>query len=278
MPPPGSGLFADSSGGSSGGSDSGLHIGIDEAGRGCLAGPVVAAAVVFPPDLPLAEALAGLHDSKQLSEKKRDALAPLIREHALAFGIGFSWQREIDRVNILNATFRAMSRACHALHRRLARQIMAREEGGARRDDARPGSPGHSLQPDAAPGASVIQTSAPLFTMLPLLIDGNHTIPPALWQACTPLAVPPQRAVIGGDALVPAISAASILAKTVRDALMLRLHQRYQGYDFARHKGYGTRAHLDALAPLGPCRLHRLTFRKVRQDDAEEDQGRLFNP
>lgn len=252
-----------------GGSPLGSHIGIDEAGRGCLAGPVVAAAVVFPADFPLATALAGLHDSKQLSEKKRDALAPLIREHALAYGIGFSWQREIDHINILNATLRAMSRACFALHCRFSRQRAApallprREEGSA------------AL---ATPPGNAPTLPADVLADLPLFIDGNHPIPPTIWQACTPLALPQQRAIIDGDALVPAISAASILAKTVRDAIMLQLHQRYQGYGFAQHKGYGTKTHLDALATLGPCRLHRLTFRKVRPEAAQEQQGNLLVP
>ncbi len=256
-----------------GGSPLGCHIGIDEAGRGCLAGPVVAAAVVFPPDFPLATALAGLHDSKQLSEKKRDALAPLIREHALAYGIGFAWQREIDKVNILNATFRAMSRACFALHGRFSRQRAApplldqQEEGCTALT-----SPLDSLL------GNTPTFPADVLANLPLFIDGNHTIPPAVWQACTSLALPQQRAIIDGDALVPAISAASILAKTVRDALMVQLHPRYQSYDFALHKGYGTKTHLDALAALGPCRLHRLTFRKVRPEASQEQQGNLLVP
>lgn len=234
------------------------HIGIDEAGRGCLAGPVVAAAVLFPPDFDFGAELPGLDDSKKLSEARRDALADLIRERCTVHGIGLSWQDEIDGINIRNATFRAMTRA--ALD--LAASLETRE---------------------AAPGEG-----------LPLLvIDGNAVIPTAQWGACSggppatdgtwerlsnaapsriPVripAMPGQRAVVDGDALVPAVSAASVLAKTVRDSLLVRLDALFPGYGLARHKGYGTKAHLQAIRQNGPSELHRRTFRGVRPEERQ---------
>ena len=197
--------------------------GIDEAGRGCLAGPVVAAAVTLPEqyDLP------GLTDSKALSAARREHLAPLIRQCALAWGLGVIWPATIDRINILQATFEAMSRAVASLRRR--------------------------------PGL--------------LLVDGNKTVPgPVLlphWRKRHADApdLPRQHAVVGGDRSVPAISAASILAKTYRDRLMEHLDRHHPGYGFARHKGYGTADHYEALHRLGPCRQHRLTFRGVLPGD-----------
>jgi ribonuclease HII len=229
------------------------HIGIDEAGRGCLAGPVVAAAALFPSSFDFPVELPGLDDSKRLKAAERRVLAALAVQKATAYGVGFSWQDEIDEVNILNATFRAMARAVLALARRL-------ENAGNPRPVVLP----------------------------PLVVDGNKIIPPEQWRACTrglevkrlaweqffpvPLssfpdvapALSEQRAVVGGDALIPAVSAASVLAKTVRDGIMARLDAFYSGYGFARHMGYGTQEHLRALAEKGPCRLHRVTFRGVK--------------
>jgi ribonuclease HII len=203
-------------------------VGIDEAGRGCLAGPVVAGAVALPPEF----AMPGLGDSKKISPERREVLAVAIRSSALAWGIGLVWPWEIDCVNILQATFRTMVTA-------------ARFCAGA--------------------------CPSPLT----LSIDGSQTIPAPLFAAFSwqgPL--PRQLAVIRGDALVPAISAASILAKTFRDKLMRALARRYPGYGFERHKGYGTAEHLQALADHGPCRMHRMSFRKVRPERME--QGALF--
>lgn len=202
-----------------------LMAGIDEAGRGCLAGPVVAAAVILPEayDLP------GLTDSKALSAAQREHLAPLIRQCALAWGLGVVWPATIDRINILQATFEAMSRAVASLKRR----------------------------PDL------------------LQVDGNKTVPePVLlphWSKRHADApdLPRQNAVVGGDSSVPAISAASVLAKTYRDMLMEHLDRHHPGYGFARHKGYGTADHYEALHRLGPCRQHRLTFRGVLPDRDE---------
>ncbi|PKN08092.1 MAG: ribonuclease HII [Deltaproteobacteria bacterium HGW-Deltaproteobacteria-8] len=182
--------------------------GIDEAGRGCLAGPVVAAACILPEsfDLP------GLTDSKALTAARRDTLAVAIRSQALCWSLGLAWAPEIDRINILQATLRSMERA--VAHLRLRPAL--------------------------------------------LLIDGNQTC----------LSTIPQRTIVGGDALVPAISAASILAKTFRDRLLAALDRRHPGYSLAIHKGYGTALHLEALRTLGPSPLHRLTFRGVRPEAA----------
>lgn len=205
------------------------HIGIDEAGRGCLAGPVVAAAVLFAPEFPFADTLPGLDDSKKLPAKTREKLAPAIKKHCLCWRVGLSWPEEIDAVNILNATFRAMSRA-----------------------------------------ASRLALPAPL---PPLVIDGNHEIRKDAWYAVTTLPLPEQRAVVDGDALVPSVAAASILAKTFRDLLMEKLDARHPGYGFAAHKGYGTAAHRKAIRALGPSPMHRTTFAGVRRD---EEQLSLF--
>ncbi|HLA35385.1 MAG TPA: ribonuclease HII [Rhodocyclaceae bacterium] len=182
-----------------------MHLcGVDEAGRGPLAGPVYAAAVILDPAHPIV----GLDDSKKLSEKKRDALALEIRQFACAYAIASASVEEIDRLNILQATLLAMQRAVQAL----------------------------SLRPDEA------------------LIDGNR---------CPSLAMP-CRAIIGGDALEPAISAASILAKTARDAEMLRIHRQFPEYGLDRHKGYGTALHLAALRKFGVAEFHRKSFAPVR--------------
>lgn len=198
------------------------HAGVDEAGRGCLAGPVVAAAVILPQafDLP------GLGDSKRIPEAAREALEPLIKAQALGWSLGLSWPAEIDARNILQATFLAMGRAV----RRLSR------------------------------------------TPCLIVVDGNRLVP----EEALGLALP-QRAVVHGDALVPAVSAASILAKVFRDRLMARLERRYPGYGFAAHKGYGTAEHLESIRRLGASRMHRRTFRGVAsRGDGEE--GRAWLP
>jgi ribonuclease HII len=178
--------------------------GVDEAGRGPLAGPVVAAAVILNPR----RRIDGLRDSKQLTAPRRRELAAQIRADALAFAIGEASVGEIDRLNILQATLLAMCRAIEALQ----------------------------------PAAHLV------------LVDGNRL--PAIAIAA--------RAVVGGDATEPAISAASILAKTHRDALMGMLDERYPGYGFARHFGYPTPEHLVRLRELGPCAVHRRSFAPVR--------------
>lgn len=233
------------------------HIGIDEAGRGCLAGPVVAAAVFFAPDFEYPRFLPGLTDSKKLSAPARDRLSLEIPDLAIAWGIGYSWQEEIDAVNILNATFRAMSRA-----------VLGLVEALRQKSD-----------PKAAPPH--------------LLVDGAHAIPLEHWLASTsaspkagawerylssPLSpltpaclpqLPEQTAVVDGDARVPAISAASVLAKTTRDRLMTCLAKDFPGYGLEEHKGYGTKEHLAAIARQGPCPLHRKSFKGVRPESRQ---------
>ncbi|HOW75048.1 MAG TPA: ribonuclease HII [Candidatus Competibacteraceae bacterium] len=181
-----------------------LIAGVDEAGRGPLAGPVIAAAVILNPARPIA----GLADSKTLSETRREQLAAEIRTHALAWALGRADVTEIDRINILQASLLAMRRAVENLH----------------------------------------------LTPSQVLVDGNRC-PSGL--AC------PCQAIIKGDATVPAISAASILAKVTRDAELRELHDRYPDYGFARHKGYPTLAHREALRRLGPCPEHRRSFAPV---------------
>ena len=180
-----------------------LICGIDEAGRGPLAGPVSAAAVILPDPIPTA--LTGLDDSKKLSPKKREALEPLIKQHALAWAVAFASVDEIEAVNILGATKLAMRRALACL----------------------------SLRPQRA------------------LVDGNTD--PGLGLPTTCL--------VGGDALEPCISAASILAKVSRDRWMVQMDALYPGYGFAGHKGYGgSEAHRDAILALGPSPIHRPSF------------------
>jgi ribonuclease HII len=182
-----------------------LTCGVDEAGRGPWAGPVTAAAVILDPARPIA----GLTDSKKLSEAARDRLAPEIRDRALAWSIAEASPEEIDRLNIREATFLAMTRAVASL--------------------------------SAKPAA--------------ILIDGN----------ALPKSLPaPARAIIKGDLTEPAISAASILAKTYRDAQMKAYCAEHPGYGFSQHKGYGTAAHAEALARLGPCAIHRRSFAPIR--------------
>ena len=176
--------------------------GVDEAGRGPLAGPVCAAAVILPDHLDLP----GLTDSKKLTDKKRRELFPLIQEQAVAYGIGFASEQEIDEINILQATFLAMGRALEQL----------------------------GVKPDLA------------------LIDGNREKDFGI----------PVKTVVKGDSLSANIAAASILAKVTRDDVMVELAQQYPQYGFEIHKGYGTKAHYEALRQHGPSPVHRMTFLK----------------
>ena len=176
--------------------------GIDEAGRGPLAGPVYAAAVWLPEGF----VLDGLNDSKKLSEKKREALFPVILENAVSYGIGFATEQEIDEINILQATFLAMRRAFDAMQKRC----------------------------DYA------------------LIDGNRM---------PPLPVPGET-IVKGDAKSPSVAAASILAKVSRDRVMLEYAKQYPEYQFEKHKGYGTKVHVEALHTYWPSPIHRKTFLK----------------
>lgn len=179
-----------------------LICGVDEAGRGPLAGPVCAAAVILPDGVEIP----GLNDSKKLSDKKRRELLPIIKEKAVAYSIAFADHQEIDSINILQATFLAMQRAIDGL----------------------------SVKPDFA------------------LIDGNREKDFGL----------PVQTIVQGDGRSASIAAASILAKVTRDDLMDQLAMEYPGYGFEVHKGYGTKAHYEALAQLGPSPVHRMTFLK----------------
>ena len=176
--------------------------GVDEAGRGPLAGPVCAAAVILPRDLQIE----GLNDSKKLTDKRRRALFDVITAQAVSYGIAFASEQEIDEINILQATFLAMRRALDQL----------------------------SVRPAIA------------------LIDGNRM---------PPLPVPGET-IVKGDAKSPSVAAASILAKVSRDRVMLEYAKQYPEYQFEKHKGYGTKVHVEALHTYGPSPIHRKTFLK----------------
>lgn len=182
----------------------GLHVicGVDEAGRGPLAGPVCAAAVILPKHLQIP----GLNDSKKLTDKKRRELFPVIQQQAIAYGIGLASEAEIDEINILQATFLAMRRALEQL----------------------------TVLPEIA------------------LIDGNRETDFGL----------PVKTVVKGDSLSANIAAASVLAKVTRDNIMVELAQQYPEYGFEIHKGYGTKAHYEALRTYGPSPIHRRSFLK----------------
>ncbi len=179
-----------------------LICGVDEAGRGPLAGPVCAAAVILPANIEIP----GLNDSKKLSDKRRRELFPIIQEKAIAYAIAYADHAEIDSVNILQATYNAMERAIAGL----------------------------AVRPEYA------------------LIDGNRSRDFGL----------PVQTVVHGDSLSASIAAASILAKVSRDDLMLQMAQKYPQYGFEIHKGYGTKAHYQALSQHGPSEIHRRTFLK----------------
>ena len=176
--------------------------GIDEAGRGPLAGPVCAAAVILPEGCEIE----GLNDSKKLTEKKREALYPVIIEKALAYGIAVADEKEIDEINILQATFLAMNRAFQKL----------------------------SVKPDIA------------------FVDGNRD---------PKLGIPTQT-IVKGDARSMSVAAASVLAKVTRDRFMLEMDKKYPEYQFAKHKGYGTKLHYEMLTKYGASEIHRMTFLK----------------
>lgn len=179
-----------------------LICGVDEAGRGPLAGPVCAAAVILPAELEIP----GLDDSKKLSDKRRRELFPIIKEKAICYGIGLADHNEIDEINILQATYLAMERALSQL----------------------------CIKPELA------------------LIDGNRAKDFGI----------PVKTVIHGDSLSASIAAASVLAKVTRDDIMLQYAKEYPAYNFDIHKGYGTKAHYEAIAASGICPIHRRTFLK----------------
>lgn len=225
-------------------------IGIDEAGRGPLAGPVVAAAVVlkYPPEQSeglrsnmdgdnlsgfFADAQNGnrewglVRDSKTLSEKQREKVYDFILENFYV-GIGLCDHETIDRINILEASFLAMKKAFAALERNM------RQATSDKRNSI----------------------SYKLETRSCVLVDGNKQIPNFSMK---------QRAVVGGDKIVKSISAASIVAKVTRDRIMLEMHKKYPQYDFDKHKGYGTKTHMEALKSHGPCEIHRRSFAPIKE-------------
>ncbi len=202
-----------------------ITAGIDEAGRGCLAGPVVAGAVILPEEYDLP----GLTDSKKLDEAARDRLAVEIKEQAVCWALGVSRAQVVDEINILQATFRAMGRS--VLHLKVRPEM--------------------------------------------LIVDGNKTIPAPYLNGVAGVR---QDSVVKGDLKIPAISAASILAKTFRDKLMVQLAKRYPEYGFEIHKGYGTKVHLDALKEAGPCAVHRMTFKGVLPEKKKPRQERMCLP
>jgi len=183
--------------------------GVDEAGRGPLAGPVVAAAVILRPERPVE----GLDDSKKLGADRREALAVEIRNNALVWSVAWADPAEIDALNILAATMLAMRRAILGL----------------------------AIVPNG------------------VLVDGNRLPDLRLKDRCLEA-----EAIVGGDAKVPAISAASIIAKTTRDRIMVHMDRLYPDYEFARHKGYCTKIHRARLEKYGPCEQHRRSFAPVR--------------
>jgi len=183
--------------------------GIDEAGRGPLAGPVVAAAVIFDFDK-IPKNLRAVADSKKLTPKKRLELFPIITRSATAFSLGICDHQTIDRINILQATFLAMKKSLSAL----------------------------SQMPDI------------------ILIDGNQKLPNHTGA---------QQCIINGDNLIFSIACASILAKVARDRIMEQMHTLYPQYQFNRHKGYGTKLHMESLQIYGPCAIHRQTFEPVKK-------------
>ena len=184
--------------------------GVDEAGRGPLAGPVVAAAVILPKDI----FIDGVNDSKKLTPKKRNLLFEKIKQSAVSYAIGIVDSKTIDEINILQATFLAMKKALEQL----------------------------SVTPDL------------------LLIDGNHIIPNLKYN---------QQAIISGDAKSACIACASILAKVTRDNMMLEYAKKYPQYNFEKHKGYGTKAHIEAIEKFGPCPIHRMTFAPLNSKQPE---------
>ncbi|MDD4271251.1 MAG: ribonuclease HII [Patescibacteria group bacterium] len=182
---------------------------LDEAGRGPLAGPVVAACVIFNANISINNDLIKVNDSKKLSEKTREDLFELIRKNFLEVGVGICDHKTIDRINILQATFLAMKKAISSV----------------------------KIKPDF------------------IIIDGSANLP----NYSTP-----QQAYIKGDERLFTVAAASIIAKVTRDRIMREMDKLYPDYGFSRHKGYGTKFHLEKLRQYGPCAIHRLSFNKVK--------------
>lgn len=210
-------------------------IGVDEAGRGPLCGPVVAAAVCFRMPESELENLPEwkfVRDSKKLSEKQRELMFDFVMEHCFV-GVGIMHADTIDRVNILEATFLAMKSAIASLRQQLTKNGQQRIKD----EDLR------------------------------IFVDGNQLIPNISFE---------QHAIVDGDNLMKVIAAASIVAKVTRDRMMLEYDKEYPAYGFAKHKGYGTKVHMDALRKFGPCPIHRMSFRPVFLSIPENANKRFF--
>lgn len=200
--------------------------GVDEVGRGPLAGPVVAAAVIMPEDFDIL----GIDDSKKLSEKRREELFDVIKENAVAYGIGMADHVTIDEINILQATKVAMSRALEELDSKLRESFRENCDGGNAED----------ADGEKSGGIDYILFDA-------MKIEDVNI---------------PQESVIKGDAKILAIAAASIIAKVTRDRMMVEYSKEYPGYSFEKNKGYGTKAHYEGIEQQGICPIHRKTFLK----------------
>jgi ribonuclease HII len=210
-------------------------IGVDEAGRGPLCGPVVASAVCFRMPESELEQLPEwkfTRDSKKLSEKQRESMFDFVMEHCFV-GVGIMHADTIDRVNILEATFLAMKSAIASLRQQLTKNGQQRIKD----EDLR------------------------------IFVDGNQLIPNISFE---------QYAIVDGDNLMKVIAAASIIAKVTRDRMMLEYDKAYPAYGFAKHKGYGTKVHMDALRKFGPCPIHRMSFRPVFLSIPENANKRFF--
>lgn len=218
-----------------------------------MAGPVVAGAVLLPDAVEAVAEFSGLTDSKQLTGKERLRFEELIKRKAVAWSLGFVWPDEIDRSDILRATFLAMSMAFASMMAKgLAKKRAALERG----------------LPE--------QVLPPIPAQL-ILIDGNQTLPTGVLQAALKRwglggeHIFPQQTVVKGDSKVLAIAAASVLAKVGRDRLMQQLDRKYPEFGFARHKGYGTKEHFEAIKKYGVTRMHRQSFQGCRSEDTEAD-------
>ena len=232
-------------------------LGVDEAGRGPLAGPVVAAVCMLKPET--VQALRArsngllepevankrwnfIRDSKTLSEKQREAMFDFIREHFF-IGVGICDHHTIDRMNVLEASFLAMKKAIAALNFKFPTYLPVDDVSNA------------ESQPEADPPGTEIPNSRFKNAKKIILVDGNKVIPNFSME---------QLAIVSGDKLVKSIAAASIVAKVRRDRIIREADKLYPEYGFAKHKGYGTKLHLDALKKYGPCEIHRKTFAPVK--------------
>ncbi|EKE15833.1 MAG: Ribonuclease HII [uncultured bacterium] len=219
-------------------------VGVDEVGRGPLAGPVVACAVALKNKELRSKNQAEsdmmwdlVRDSKKLSEKQREKIFDFIQEHFYV-GVGLCDHHTIDRINILEASFLAMKKAIQELHKTINNQISITENIKYKIQD----------------------------TKYIILVDGNKKIPNLSME---------QMAIVGGDKIVKSISAASIIAKVIRDRMMMEAHKKYPMYGFDKHKGYGTKIHIDALEKHGYCEIHRQSFAPVKR--TKKTLARLAN-